>query len=104
MLILISHFAQGGNSAEMPGEYSCRPRNYHPAFFNIDKNIRHVAYNVVHKNSVTPLQKLPLPRDRNTLVRLKAAIANGKNISIAAREIGISRQAAWKALKKAGVI
>ncbi|MFA6121197.1 MAG: hypothetical protein WCT35_09655 [Sideroxydans sp.] len=101
---LMSYYVPAGSSDQILDEHLPRPKNFPPSYFNIDKNIRYVAYLLVHKDSTKHTRKSPIPRDRNTVVRLKAAIAEGKSIPTAAKEIGISRQAAWKALKKVGAI
>lgn len=100
----MSYYVPAGSSDQILDEHLPRPKNFPPSYFNIDKNIRYVAYLLVHKDSTKHTRKSPIPRDRNTVVRLKAAIAEGKSIPNAAKEIGISRQAAWKALKKVGAI
>lgn len=103
MTSLIAHYEHVDDKSDKQVEYA-RPNNYHLTYFNIDKSIRYVAYRAVRNISNDAVQMPSKPRDSNTLFRLIASIKKGNSIPDAARDVGISRQAAWKALKKAGII
>lgn len=74
-------------------------KNYPDSHSELDAIIRYVACRIVH-----PQRKTSLRGKGATLQKLRESLANGKNISEAAKEAGVTRQAGWKALKKAGDI
>jgi hypothetical protein len=66
-------------------------------------NIRYIAYYNVHPDSKLTRRKTnSIGRSGVTLNKVRIALAKGKNISEAAEEAKVSRQAAWYALKTAG--
>lgn len=62
-----------------------------------DEVIRQVAYQLVHPE-LSKTRKKTAGRKGEILAYIELAQAQGKSIAMAARELGISRQAAWKAL------
>lgn len=66
----------------------------------IDVLIRRTAYELVYSNKQKSRRKISSSIEESTLNRAKELMAEGCNISEAAKIIGISRQAISKALKK----
>ncbi len=79
-------------------------RNYPDSYSEFDAIIRAVAYRIVHPKKEKTRRKTSMAGKGATLRKLKAERAKGKSISDASKEAGVSRQAGWKALKKAGDI
>lgn len=78
---------------------------YHPdSYSEFDAIIRYVAYCIVHLKKGNIRRNILSSGKAPTLKKIRESRAKGKNIAAAAREAGVSRQAAWKALKKAGDI
>lgn len=75
---------------------------YYPdSYSEFDAIIRYVAYYIVHLKKGNTRRKILSRGESPTLKKIRESRANGKNIAEAAREAGVSRQAAWKALKEA---
>lgn len=74
---------------------------YPAEYDEYDAQIRYIAYKTVFPKKDKTRRKNDFHGEKGyTLRKLRESIAKGQNISEAAREAGVSRQAAWKALKK----
>lgn len=85
---------------------SINKNKYRPLLYSeYYANIRYVAYYNVHPDSkLTRRKTKSIGRSGVTLNKVRVALAKGKSIPAAAKEAGVSRQAAWHALKTAGDI
>lgn len=79
-------------------------KNYPESYSEFDAIVRAVAYRIVHPKKEQTRRKTSLGGKGATLEKLKEALTHGKSIAEASRDAGVSRQAGWKALKKAGDI
>lgn len=78
-------------------------RNFPPLFSEYDSLIRFAAYKTVHPKALLTRRKMSF-KESTSLSEIRALRAQGLSISASARLIGISRQAAWSALKRGGDI
>lgn len=78
-------------------------RNYPTSFSEYDSLIRLVAYKTVHPKVTLTRRKVSF-KESSSLLEVRVLRAQGLSISASASLIGISRQAAWSALKRAGDI
>ena len=87
---------------EKDAELRSRLKNFPESYSELDAHIRSVAYTIVHPKKEKTRRKNDFHAEKGyTLRKLRESLAKGQNISQAAKEAGVSRQAAWKALKKA---
>lgn len=78
-----------------------RLKKYQTTYDEYIAHIRNIAYMIVFPKNDKTRRKNDFHGEKGyTLRKLRESIAKGQNISEAAREAGVSRQAAWKALKK----
>jgi hypothetical protein len=90
---------------EKDDELRSHLKNYPDSYSELDAQIRLVAYKIVHPKKEKTCRKNDFHAEKGyTLRKLRESLAKGQNISQAAKEAGVSRQAAWKALKKAADI
>ena len=82
-------------------ELNSHLKAYPASYIEYNAHIRYIANKTVFPKKDKTRRKNDFHGEKGyTLRKLRESIAKGQNISEAAREAGVSRQAAWKTLKK----